>query len=225
MQTHIRQSVSIVLTSLLVISTAPAQQPSSVAPIPPQILSAHSVFIANGGGSTLFDAFTGGPDRAYNTFYADLQKANHYQLVATPTEADLVFEIRAIAPTSGSGDTAATTPQLVLDIKDPKTSVTLWTTRANVRAFGTQSRRDQGFDSSVDVLVSKLAQVTGQLLTPQEAKAVHDNSRLPTAAKVLIVVGIAAGLSLGIYGAYRVSHPPALPTLSVPSPPMPWPLP
>lgn len=219
MQTHIRQFVSIALIWLFVISAATAQQSSSAAPIPPQILSAHSVFISNGGGSTLFDAFTGGPDRAYNTFYADIQKANHYQLVATPADADLVFEIRAIAPTSGSGDSVVTTPQLVLDIKDPKTSVTLWTTRANVRAFGAQSRRDQGFDASVAVLVSKLAQVTGQPLTPQQTKAVHDNSRMPTAAKVLIVVGIAAGLSLGIYGAYRVSHPPAMPTLPTPA----WP--
>jgi hypothetical protein len=223
MQAHVRKLISIALVWLLVISAAPAQQSS--APIPQQILSAHAVFVSNGGGSTLYNVFTGGSDRAYNTFYADLQQANHYQLVGTPAQADLVFEIRAIAPTSTAGDNVVTAPQLVLDIKDPKTGVTLWTTRANVRAFGTQSRRDQGFDSSVAVLVDKLAQVTGQPLTPQQTKAIGDNVRMPTAAKVLIVAGIAAGVGMGIYGAYRVSHPPAMPTLSVPSPPAPWPWP
>jgi len=161
--------------------------------------------------------FTGGPDRAYNTLYALLQQSNRYQLVSTPAQADLIFEIRAIAPSVSTGDLVGYNPQLILSILDPKTSTALWTTSDNVRALGTQKRRDQGFDQSVAVLLDKFGQVTGQPLTPEQVKAVHNNSRMPTAAKVFIFVGIAASAAFAAYGAYRVSHPPALPTLTLPA--------
>jgi len=194
-----------------------AQQPSPpAAPIPPQILSAHSVFISNGGGSNYFSMFTGGPDRAYNSLYNDLRQSSQYQLVSSPSQADLVFEIRAIAPSVNNGDVVAYNPQLILSIQDPQTKAILWTTSANVRALGTQKRRDQGFDQSMAVLVDKLAQVTGQPLTNEQIKAVRDNSRMSTAAKVFIVVGIAAFVGLTTYGIYRVTHPPALPPLTQP---------
>jgi len=85
--------------------------------------------------------------------------------------------------------------------------------------FGTQKHRDQGFDQSVDVLMDKLSQVTGQPLTTEQAKAVYSNSRMrmPTAAKVFIIVSIAAGAAFAAWGAYRVSHPPSLPTLQQPT--------
>lgn len=49
-----------------------------VAPVPPQIAAAKRVFIANGGGAALDDAMgptivKGGPDRAYNQFYAAMK--------------------------------------------------------------------------------------------------------------------------------------------------------
>lgn len=210
----LRKSLCIVLASfLVVVPVAPAQQtaPAPPAPIPPQILSAHVVFVSNGGGSNYFDIFTGGPDRAYNTFYADLQQANRFQLVSSPAQADLIFEIRAIAPAVGDVGNVGYNPQLILNILDPKTSAVLWTTSANVRAAGTQKHRDQGFDQSVAVLVDKLGEVTGQPLTPVEAQAVRNNSRMPTAAKVFIIVSIAAGAAFAAWGAYRVTHPPASP--------------
>jgi hypothetical protein len=214
----LRKSLCVALAWFLLIPTANAQQPASAssAPVPPQILSAHTVFVSNGGGSNYFDMFTGGPDRAYNTFYADIQKANRYQLVSSPAQADLIFEIRAIAPAVGDVGNVGYNPQLILSVLDPKTSAVLWTTSDNVRAFGTQKRRDQGFDQSVDVLVDKLSQVTGQPLTTAQAKAVHNNSRMPTAAKVFIIVGIAAGAAFAAWGAYRVSHPPSLPQPTLP---------
>ncbi len=66
-----RKSLCIVLAWFLIaIPTALAQQPTPapVAPVPPQVVSAHSVFVANGGGSNCFNMFTGGPNRAYKCF-------------------------------------------------------------------------------------------------------------------------------------------------------------
>ncbi len=216
----IRKSLCLALAwVLVVIPTVQAQQSSSVAgaPVPPQILSAKSVFISNAGGSNYFDMFTGGPDRAYNTLYALLQQSNRYQLVSTPAQADLIFEIRAIAPSVSTGDAVGYNPQLILNILDPKTSTLLWTTSDNVRALGRQKSRDRGFDQSVGVLLDKFGEVTGQPLTPEQAKAVHNNSRMPTATKVFIFVGIAATAAFAAWGAYRVSHPPAPPTLGQPA--------
>ena len=215
----LRKSLCIALAwFLILIPTVNAQQPVPAvpAPVPPQILSAHAVFVSNGGGSNYFDIFTGGPDRAYNTFYADLQKANRYQLVSSPAQADLIFAIRAIAPAVGDVDNVGYNPQLVLSILDPKTNVVLWTTGDNVRAFGTQKHRDKDFDQSIDILMDKLSQVTGQPLTAEQAKAVRSNSRMPTAAKVFIFASIAVGAAFAAYGAYRISHPPSLPTPTLP---------
>jgi hypothetical protein len=215
----IRKSLSILLAWLLIASaTAPAQTntPATAAPIPPQVLSAQSVFVSNGGGGNYFEAFTGGSNRAYNTLYAELQRSNRYQLVSSPSQADVIFEIRGIAPAVTYGDTVGTNPQLILSVIDPKTQAVLWTTGANVRAFGNQKHRDSGLDESVAVVVNKFGEDTGQPLTPSQAKAVRDNSRMPSAAKVLLFVGIAAVAGLASYGFYRVNHPPKL-TL----PPMP----
>ncbi len=216
----LRKSLCIALAwFLILIPTVQAQQSTATpsAPVPPQILSAHSVFVSNGGGSNYFNIFTGGPDRAYNTFYADLERANRYQLVGAPAQADIIFEIRAIAPAVGDVDNVGYNPQLILSILDPQTNVVLWTSSANVRALGTQMHRDQGFDQSVEVLVDKLSQVTGQPLSNEQAKAIHNNSRMSTGMKAFIVVSIAATAALAAYGAYRVSHPPALPTLTTPT--------
>jgi hypothetical protein len=61
--------------ALLLASTplTPAQRNSTIAP---PVSSAHSIFIANGGGTNFFNAFSGGPDRGYSQLYAALQQWN-----------------------------------------------------------------------------------------------------------------------------------------------------
>jgi hypothetical protein len=200
-----------------------AQQSTPVAaPVPPQIVAAHKIFVSNGGGSNYFNMFTGGPDRAYNTLYAELQQSGRYQLVSSPADADLIFEIRSIAPTvdtstPDSPGGIAYNPQLILSIQDPATHAVLWTTSSNVRASGRQKTRDGEFDQSLEVAVDKLRQVTGEQLTPAQLKAIQTNSRMPTATKVLLIAVIATGVAMLIYGIYRVTHPYTLPPLTQPA--------
>lgn len=206
---------------LILTPTLNAQQAKvGAAPLPPQVLNAHTVFIANGGGSNYFDIFRGGPNRAYNTFYKDMKKANRYELVSSPEEADVIFEIRAIAPgVSGTNDIVSYNPQVILTIRDPKTNVVLWTESANVRASGTKNRRDRQFDMSVAVLVDKLAQVTGQPLTLAQTRAIAKNSGIPTADKVFIAASIAGTAALVGFGIHAMSHPAKLtppPTPTIP---------
>ncbi|HLJ78612.1 MAG TPA: hypothetical protein VKT75_14420 [Acidobacteriaceae bacterium] len=190
-----------------------AQQTATIAaPVPPQVLNARAVFVSNGGGSNYFEIFSGGPDRGYNTLYMDLQRSQQYELVSSPSQADLIFEIRSIAPAARLGtDDVVPNPQLILNIRDPRTQAILWTTSANVRVFGTKKRRDRQFDACVAVLLDKVAQITGRPLSPAQTKAIDSNSRMPTAAKVFIVASIAAAAAMTTYGIYRVTHPPTLP--------------
>lgn len=213
MLSALRKSVAIFLSWALVLTPAlSAQQTNaSTAPVPPQLLNAHAVFVSNGGGSNYFDIFDGGPDRAYNTLYAQLKKTGRYELVSSPAQADAIFEIRAIAPAVSGGDVATYNPQVILSIRDPKTNAVLWTTSANVRAIGTKGRRDRQFDQSVAVLVDKLAQVTGQPLTEAQTKAISSNSRMPTAAKVFIFASIGAVAAFAAWGIHKAENPPPPP--------------
>jgi hypothetical protein len=195
-----------------------AQQTSTTtpAPIPPQVTSAHSIFIANGGGTNYFNAFTGGPDRGYSQLYAALQLWNRYQIADSPSQADLIFEIHAVAPavdTGGTDGTIVYNPQLILRILDPKTNALLWTTTANVKAAGGQSSRDKGFDESVVVLVDRVRQLTGEQLNTAQTKAIRSNSQIPRSTKILIGVGVAVAVGVTAFGIYKVTHPATLPTL------------
>ena len=61
------------------------------APIPSAIAVARKVFISNAPGSSLPASF-GGPDRTYNEFYSAIKGWGHYELVAAPSDADLILE-------------------------------------------------------------------------------------------------------------------------------------
>src|SRR6266536_5398203 len=96
----------LVFVSTLSATVAVGQHPSSAGaraeagPVPPAIASAKTIFISNAGSdSGLFPApFSGGTDRAYNQFFAALKAANQFDLVADPSEADLVLELELTAP-------------------------------------------------------------------------------------------------------------------------------
>ena len=78
---------------------ARSSTPPPTAPVPPAILSAKKIFVANAGAdSGLFPhPFGGNPDRAYNQFYAALKADGRWELVSSPREADLVLELRLTA--------------------------------------------------------------------------------------------------------------------------------
>lgn len=90
-------SLAIVISSLFGgFATAQTKQ-AEAAPIPTQISTAQRVFIANGGGDEpgIYEPlFSGGADRIYTQFYAAMKSAGRYELVGSPADADLLFEIR-----------------------------------------------------------------------------------------------------------------------------------
>jgi hypothetical protein len=131
-----------------------AQAPSAApaAPLPTPILSAKKLFIANGGEQRNLSGdlyFSGGPDRAYNQFYASMKDWGRYEIVPAPADADLVIQIHLDDERGGFSE-------LDLVVLDPKTHFTLWTLSEHAMAAGRQKTRDASFDRAISLLSDDL---------------------------------------------------------------------
>ncbi len=127
----------------------PKDSSPAPAPIPVQIVAAQKVFIANGGGDKSgYDAaeHSGGPDRAYNEFYAVMKAWGRYELVGSPGEADLVFEIRF----------TVFQPE-----HHAKSHEKLWGLTAHARAAALQSNRDKNFEEALGAVVVEMKRIAG----------------------------------------------------------------
>src|SRR5262245_20084212 len=97
--------LTIGLLSLPLLSADQAKDAVAPAPVPSSIAAARKVFISNAPGASLPKYF-GGPDRTYNEFYAAMKGWGHYEIVAVPSDADLILEISFADSLSGVGGTS-----------------------------------------------------------------------------------------------------------------------
>jgi len=153
---------------LLQVSVLRAQQPDVAPPAPPpaQFRTAKRVFVGNRGADAPWvgrpngqagGPFSGGPDRPYNQFYAALKAWGRYELVGTPGDADLVFEIQfGIGPVY---------PEFRLVVRDPKTHSALWAVTEHLPAAARQESRDKNFDQAIARLVSDIQALTAPATT------------------------------------------------------------
>ncbi len=158
-----------VIRFLPVVGNAAEQKtPVAPAPIPVQIVTAKKVFIANGGGDEIqSDKFyTGGPDRAYNEFYASMNKWGRYELVSAPADADLVFEIRLtvtdLQPSRGlAAQSPASDSQFRMVIRDVKTHEPLWALTEHIELAALQGNRDKNFEQALGAVVVEVQRIAG----------------------------------------------------------------
>jgi len=158
-------------TLLLHIPVCAAQQqkPAPPAPIPAQILSATKVFVANGGGDESRDegaSYSGKPDRAYNEFYAAMKTWGRYELVASPADADLVFEISLTVfqfqrERVMEDNATAYDPQLRLVIRDVKTQQVLWGLTEHPQTAVLKNNRDNNFEHALAAIVAEVKRIAG----------------------------------------------------------------
>jgi hypothetical protein len=156
--------VCFVMPLLVPVLIAQKTNPVPAAPIPPQILTAKRVFVANAGGEQPppeGEQFSGDSARAYNQFYAAMKTWGRYELVGAPADADLWFEIRfTVLPAAravSKGDTlgtAAFDPQLRLVIRDPKTNAILWGFTEHAAWAILKGNRDKNFDMALARIVA-----------------------------------------------------------------------
>jgi hypothetical protein len=122
------------------------------APLPSQILTAKKVFVANTGEGYDSRAWSGGPDRMYNEFYAALKSCGRYELVTAPADSDLLMKVNVVSnPLEW---------QFQLMLLDPKTQTPLWTIYEPIKITGLQKTRDKNFDDAINKLVGDLKALT-----------------------------------------------------------------
>ena len=125
------------LATMLLLVGSPAtwaQQPlSAAAPVPTKIFEAKKVFISNAGvdvaSAAVWQGTTTGPNEPYSQFYFAMQRWGRYELVGTPSDADLVLQLRLSAPLASCHTYQ---PQIALTILDSNTHFVLWTVTRQV---------------------------------------------------------------------------------------------
>ena len=162
----------IALLSLPLLSKEKPKDAAPSAPVPSPIAAAKKVFISNAPGSNLPAPF-GGPDRTYNEFYAAVKGWGHYELVAAPSDADLILEISFTSTLSGVGGTSTSGcissnyTELRLAILDAKMRVPLWWFNEEVNpkiSFGHRPEKavDSAFSRSTAALVDDLKKLLSE---------------------------------------------------------------
>jgi len=165
-------------TELLSIPVFGKQLPkdsSPIAPVPSPIATAQKVFVSNAPGDSL-PASLGGPARPYHEFYAAIKSWGHYQLVSSPADADLIFEISFSNPivgvnfmsTSGGGSRSALLLKLV--IVDPKSNIPLWWFTESFGLESGLSHRKETLDSNFHVSIAALVDGIKKLVENSSAK-------------------------------------------------------
>ena len=134
------------------------------APVPAPIVSAKRVFVANGGTDAMsLTAFKkdGDSNAPYNWFYSALKSWGRYELVSTPSEADLVMEVRFDAPLKDCGKITLYTPQLTINIIDAKTHFLLWSVTEETQGAVRKSTWEKNFNETVATVINDLKQIAG----------------------------------------------------------------
>lgn len=139
-------------------------------PVPAQIANASKIFIANAPGDSFPDS-DGGPERPYDEFYVALKTWGQYELVASPAEADAVFEISYTNSLIGLGGTSTavcsstTNPRLLLVIVDPKTQTPLWWFAEGIEGkesvFRPTPKLGDAFPAALSKLVDDVKKLSG----------------------------------------------------------------
>jgi hypothetical protein len=188
-------------TLALLLASTPlirAQQTTPAAPVPSQIQQAQTIFLTNSGSDPNFPIDA---TKAYNDIYAALQTWGRYKLVNTPDQADLVFQLKGIAPiTDVSGNRGGvysiTSPAFQLTILDPKSNIALWTITSPVNVTGKNQVLARWVSVSETNLVSRVKVVADQSLSPDETADLTTVPKYHNDRTILIVTGAFVGTAV-----------------------------
>jgi hypothetical protein len=130
--------------------------------VPPAIAAAKKVFVSNAGADDdSGKTFSTGPDHCYSEFFRQVQALNRYEIVSSPLEADLVFEVNmTFSPPPVSSWGGSKSDALVrVRILDPKTQIVLWAfyrrpVKANLQRTG------KNLDKAITQITADLKAVT-----------------------------------------------------------------
>jgi hypothetical protein len=160
---------AVLVTALVFAPLLNARQPNetAAAPVPAQVITGKKVFISNAGYDSIALAVfkrEGEPDKPYNQFYAAMKSWGRYELVDSPSEADLVFEIRF-----NSNFFAGGIPELDLAILDVKTHFSLWSITAPVEGAIRKVTWKKNFSQGITNLMDDLKKLTTQAVAAADS--------------------------------------------------------
>jgi hypothetical protein len=158
--------VCVVLLGVAAGAQTPPSNPAG--PVPPALRAAKKLFVSNAGSdSGLFpEPFSGDPNRPYTEFYNALKAAGPYELVGDPAQADVVLELRLLAPNgpqrpdkmNGASDPL---PMLRLVVYDRATHYVLWAVTESVDWAVLQKTHDRNLDNAIEATVSDFERLSG----------------------------------------------------------------
>jgi hypothetical protein len=198
---HVTLRKLLCFTLALLLASTPltrAQQTTPLAPVPSQIQQAQTIFLTNSGSDPNFPIDS---TKAYSDIYAALQTWGRYKLVNSPEQADLVFQLKGVAPiTDVSGNRGGvysiTSPAFQLTILDPKSNIALWTITSPVSVKGKSQVLERWVSISETNLVSRVKVVAGQPLSPDESADLTTVPKYHNTTTLLIVGGVVVGAAI-----------------------------
>jgi hypothetical protein len=183
----------------------PAPQ-SPAGPLPAKIASAHTVLLTNVGISARLGL---DPNKLYNDIHSRMKQWGYYQLVSSPQDADLIFQLDEIDPRDGANVTAATdaynrAPSFRIVILDAKTGIALWTVTSPIYITGRKTSA-HWMDVSEQGLIARLKALAQQPVSPEEQAALteYPSNHRGLLLGLLVAIPVVAGV--GGYLAYRHS--------------------
>jgi hypothetical protein len=180
------------------VQTAWAQQTTPAAPVPSQIQQAQTIFLTNSGSDPNFPIDA---TKTYNDIYAALQIWGRYKLANSPEQAELIFQLRGIAPvTEVSGNRggvySVTSPAFQLTILDSKSNIAIWTITSPVNVTGKDQVLARWVSISETNLISRIKVVADQSLSSDETADLTTVPKYHNTRAALIVVGAFVGLAV-----------------------------
>ena len=157
---NITRRTLLALVLLLAVTPHLRAQATASDPLPAQLTTATTAFLANAG----LDNTTS--TQAYNTFYQGLTTWNHFQLKSTPAAAELSFELSINGMiTDVTNGSSVGTSYLRLVIRDTKTGALLWSLSENIRPAARQKTLDTNLNDAATKLLADLKAVTSSSTT------------------------------------------------------------
>jgi hypothetical protein len=143
------------------------QSPIPPAPVPSQLLTGKKVFISNVPGAVFSSPRTAEDDlyRPYNQFYASMKNWGYYELVSTPEEADLIFEISLVDRLTMGNTLVQGSNRLAyfdLCVRDPKTQVVLWWFAERLQEANRSATGEKNYNQALTNLMNDVKRVVDQ---------------------------------------------------------------
>lgn len=153
--------LTLIISSTAFSSASKSRKDVPEAPMPAAITNAKKIFLTNAGGSNL----------AFDEFYSDVKTWNRFELVGSPSAADVIFELRYVVEDKGTHVWSSTNtytgatqvysnrivdPQLSVNFYDAKTKDLLWSVTDHRRLARLEKNREKETINSADRLVQNI---------------------------------------------------------------------